>query len=56
VGIEGISPARALEVLPYAVGRSILYLDSSQDADLTARAGADVRYGLSHSTSIDAKD
>ena len=25
-------------------------------ADLTARAGADVRYGLSHSTSIDAKD
>jgi len=54
VGIKGISPARALEILPYAVGRSIFYPGGSQDTDLTARAGADVRYGLSHSTSLNA--
>ena len=54
VGIEGISPARALEVLPYTVGRTILYPGSDRDRDLTARVGADVRYGLSHSTSLNA--
>jgi len=54
VGLEGISPARALEVLPYAVGRSILYPGNDRDCDLTARVGADVRYGLSHSTSLNA--
>jgi len=54
VGIEGISPARALELLPYAVGRTILYPGSDRDADLTARVGFDVRYGVSNSTSLSA--
>ncbi|MBT6147061.1 MAG: carbohydrate binding family 9 domain-containing protein [Gemmatimonadetes bacterium] len=53
-GIEDISPAGAVEVLPYTVGRTVLHPGSDDDTDLTARVGADVRYDVTHSTSINA--
>ena len=54
-GIEGISPANTLEVLPYTVGRATFYPGSaSDDTDLFGNLGAHVRYGLTSSTSLNA--
>ncbi len=57
VGIEGISPPRHLEVLPFALGRvSLTQADDggSRDTDLFGSTGLDVRYGLSSSVSLNA--
>lgn len=57
VGIEGISPPRHLEVLPFALGRvSLTQADTggSRDTDLFGSTGVDVRYGLSSSISLNA--
>ena len=53
-GLAGISPAGALEVLPHSVGRTILYPGSERDTDLAARVGANLRYALTQSTSLNA--
>ncbi|MBT7595419.1 MAG: carbohydrate binding family 9 domain-containing protein [Gemmatimonadetes bacterium] len=53
-GLEGISPPRALELLPYSVGRGIHYPGGSRDTDLSSRVGADLRYGLGRSATISA--
>ncbi len=53
-GLRGISPAGALEVLPYSVGRIIRYPGGDLGTDLSSRVGADLRYGFSHSTSLNA--
>jgi hypothetical protein len=54
-GIRGITPGRALEVLPYGVGRFTVASDEDADPrELFGSAGADLRYGLSSSTSLNA--
>ncbi len=49
-GIEAIAPARALEVLPYAVGRSTFADENDQLANL----GGDLRYSVSSGISLNA--
>ena len=50
-GIEGIEPARALELLPYTVGR----LDAHpSDRDLGADAGLDLKYALTSNLTLTA--
>ncbi|MFP5246531.1 MAG: DUF5916 domain-containing protein [Thermoanaerobaculia bacterium] len=50
-GIEGIKPGRALELLPYTVGR----FDSNPvDRDLRADAGLDLKYALTSNLTLTA--
>ena len=54
-GIEGIAPRRALELLPYAVGRSTFAPVGDPDhRDLFGSLGADVRYGVTSGVSFNA--
>ena len=54
-GIEGIEPTRALEFLPYTVGRATLAPEGDVDhRDLFGNLGADVRYGLTSGISLNA--
>ncbi len=56
-GIEGIHPKRALEVIPYLVGRSS-FVPKNEDVpsgrDLFGSMGIDMRYGLTSNISINA--
>ena len=57
VGIEGITPPRHLEVLPFALGRASLAPDGeggSRDTELFGSTGVDIRYGLSSGISLNA--
>jgi hypothetical protein len=60
VGIEGIKPARRLELLPYTAGNSTLTgaRDPRNPFDdgknLTARGGADLKMGLGPNMTLDA--
>ena len=55
IGIEGIEPARAWELTPYAVGRTTLApRGDPDDGDLFGNLGADLRYGISSGTSLNA--
>ncbi|MBM3278075.1 MAG: carbohydrate binding family 9 domain-containing protein [Candidatus Handelsmanbacteria bacterium] len=49
-GITAITPARAVEVLPYTVGRSTFAAKDDQFADL----GGDLRYSITSGTSLNA--
>ena len=56
-GIEGIEPPRSLEIFPFGLGRTTLSpgTDGEPDAtDLLATFGADLRYGLTSSISLNA--
>jgi len=56
-GIRGIHPPKHLEVVPFVVGRSSFLPESSANPDgrdLFSSVGADVRYGLSSSISLNA--
>ena len=57
VGIKDIQPTRALELLPFAVGRSSFVPegDAHPDGrDLFGTAGVDIRYGLTPGVSLNA--
>ena len=60
VGIEGIQPSRRLEVMPYAAADARFRSDVdaadpfNSDANLGARAGADVKMGLGPNITLDA--
>lgn len=54
-GIRDIAPTRALELLPYAVGRATLApADDPDDGDLFGNLGGDVRYGITSGISLNA--
>ena len=54
-GIRGIEPTRALEFLPYTVGRATLApSDDPDDGDLFGNLGGDVRYGITSGISLNA--
>ncbi|MDE0684708.1 MAG: DUF5916 domain-containing protein [Candidatus Poribacteria bacterium] len=50
VGIKDIHPSRHLEVLPYAMGRTIL----NRETNLWGNIGADVQYGITTGTTLNA--
>lgn len=57
VGIEGIEPPRRLEVLPYVVGQQALAPKEQGNpfetgSEFTGSMGADVRYGLTNSLTL----
>ena len=52
-GLTDIESKRSLEILPYSVGRSTL-APASQDGGLFGNMGADLRYGLTSSISLNA--
>jgi len=60
VGIEGIKPARRLEVMPYAAADARFQTNVAADdpfndgANLGARAGADLKMGLGPNITLDA--
>lgn len=52
-GIRDIEPTRALEFLPYAIGRATLApAGDPDDGDLFGNMGADVRYGITSGISL----
>ena len=54
-GIRDIEPSRALEFLPYGVGRATLApTGDPDDGDLWGNVGGDVRYGITSGTSLSA--
>ncbi len=59
VGIEGIRPARRLELLPYVAGNAVLAPDAAaanpfDGNELDGRAGADLKMGLGPNLTLDA--
>ena len=56
-GIRGIHPPRHMEIMPFAVGRSIFMQESPANPDgrdLFSSAGVDMRYGISSNISLNA--
>ena len=54
-GIRDIEPTRALEIVPYTVGRFTLAPPGdSDDGDLWGNVGGNVRYGITSGTSLNA--
>ena len=49
-GIKNIHPSRHIEIVPYAMGRTLF----DDDADLWGAAGTDVRYGITSGITLDA--
>lgn len=54
-GIQGIEPTKALEFVPYVVGRaSLAPADDPDDGEILGNLGGDVRYGISSAVSLNA--
>jgi len=53
-GIRDISPTRAFEFLPYAVGRATVAPAGDPDDGLWGNVGADLRYGITSGVSLNA--